>query len=723
MFKRLNRTYIFLCLLLLGMSSSVFAIDLSQAFSQANQKSATIGSFFTWKATVANLYFKALQLSKDTEVVATTFSFDQLRAYFSMCPLLDNTDFSNILYHSNSSFKNTFDLILPPSTKRPTILAINISYDKFFACRKIYKPTSDDVEKLNNEINTTYYTMYTNTYTMSTINKANFWSDLFWNGTLDDSDFDLLYDIDQIGKIFFEGFVDSPQILFYRLPIGKQIASQSNWTSSSLSNQSSYQLWTWNSPSPTGWVTATWISWLSSSWWWLPSVWLDPLSSSVSPSNPSLAEVQAFITATNDVLPSSPAGVALVVGNQCLSWSAPAVEEQVDLMTPEDYISGIIHFIDNANINTVINTTLLADFALQTPLASWASTSDTGYADAVATSYANQVFADAATGTCEYSCKDLALDKQAQCELACATSCVQKCTDTKKLSKAACVVSYDNEKTQCGQLSLIKKPACLLYAAAQKKMCDQQVIADQLLCVSDCTCFLISWPNGVGWKKMEDMYRIKFCKYPVQKVPLRPWKRVYSIQAIFQEISDVLEWLKDSGQTIKFTKTREFLDGNIKIKFADNFAFKLQVWFKPAFTQISTVTKVKEQLQANTDLNLAVLDMNASAPEADNYNKYIVEANPVNSNAGLQPSESLNAVNENIQNLAIAASATEKTKLSSQTIDDVLTTYSQNINVLFVQNMIEFLKNNQLFLQNLSEALLDINKMTLELKTKIQASN
>jgi len=51
---------------------------------------------------------------KDKEVVATTTSLDQLQSYFTTCSSLKNVDFINILYSSNFSFKNTFDLILPP---------------------------------------------------------------------------------------------------------------------------------------------------------------------------------------------------------------------------------------------------------------------------------------------------------------------------------------------------------------------------------------------------------------------------------------------------------------------------------------------------------------------------------------------------------------------------------------------------------------------------------
>jgi hypothetical protein len=43
---------------------------------------------------------------------------------------------------------------------------------------------------------------------------------------LDDIDFDLLYDINQVGKILFESFKDSPQLLFYRLPTLQQSSSQ-----------------------------------------------------------------------------------------------------------------------------------------------------------------------------------------------------------------------------------------------------------------------------------------------------------------------------------------------------------------------------------------------------------------------------------------------------------------------------------------------------------------
>lgn len=684
-----NRIYLTLFILLIGTCSSVFAIDISQAFSQANEQSAWIDSLFKWKSTISNLYSKALKLAKDKEVVATTASFDQLKKYFTTCVGLETADFINILYHSNFSFKNTFDLIFPPWTKEPTTIDINKSYNKFFVCRKISTPTSTDIENLNNEINGLYYDVYINTYTMSTLNKPNFWSDLFWNGTLDDSDFDLLYDINQVGKILFENFTDSPEILFYRLP---KSPTSSNGGNSSSSNQNAYQLWGggWSFPGTTWWPS--WGGSSSSSWWWSSSAGTSTSSStttttSTTTSSPSTSspiadnEVQSFIESTNPSASSNPAGVALVFWNQCLTSETPApiVEEPAPLMTPEEYISGINNFINNANIDDVINTNLLTEFNNNNPLPPGWSTSDSWYAESIANAYAEQALGGTwAPGTCEYSCNGLSLDKQAQCELNCSKSCIQKC--------------------------------------------DGLWLQDKLLCISDCTCFLIAGPNGAWWAKMEDMFRIKFCKVPVQTQRVAPWKTVFSIQAIFQEISDVLNWLRDSGKMVKFSKTKEFLDSNIKIKFADNFAFKLQVGFKPVFLQKSTTIKIKEQSQANTDLNIAVLDMNTSAPKADNYNKYIVVADPISNDAWLEPANSLSEITQNIQKTAAAASAATHIKLSDEAINGVITSYAQNINILFVQNTIEFLKDNQLFLQNLSEALLDINNMSLELKTRIENS-
>lgn len=77
----------------------------------------------------------------------------------------------------------------------------------------------------------------------------NYGSDLFRNGTTDDSDFDLLSDINQIGSLLFDGFQESPDILFYRLPEADPVTMAGGGDLSSLSDQGRYQVGGTSSPS------------------------------------------------------------------------------------------------------------------------------------------------------------------------------------------------------------------------------------------------------------------------------------------------------------------------------------------------------------------------------------------------------------------------------------------------------------------------------------------
>ena len=815
MFKNLNRTYLALCIVLIGTCSHVFAIDLFQAFSQAEEQSVWIDSIFQGKPVVSNLYSKALKLVQNKEINAISSSFDLLISYYSACPHIEKSDFINILYDSNVSFNETFNQILPEWTTTPTAKNTAKSYNKFLNCNSTTSNLSS-LTDVKNEINRLFYDEYSNNYSLSSINEDTFWSDLFWNGTLDDSSFDLLYDINQIGKILFDDFTESPQILFYRLPTSPQVSAQNGSDASSLSDQSSYQVgngwWSWLP----NWTSDTPNSSLGSLFFQQDATLKNDIASQPKDD----IEIQNFIDRTNSLLPSVPTDSALVLWwDQCVTWATVqevVTEEQLPLMTPEEYIASIKNFIDTASIDDTLNKALLDKFHNDNPLpVRNKSTSAPWYATGVANTYAEQAFGEAAPGTCEYGCKNLSLGEQVSCELQCSKACISTCTDTSKDGQAACNANYTDDIascstmnsapvatcdtnyttaldscnvpvdslstcnahyttaiTSCDALPLLNRPACKVIAAvkksscivaigqaptkkascitkaftihtaclanssktfssvkkaacktaavAQKAACIKQIITDQRLCVSDCTCFMIAWPNGSWWAKVEDMYRIKFCKVPVQQKNVVPRTKVYSIQAIFQEISDVLEGLRDSGQMVEFSKKKEFLDGNIKISLFDNVAFQILVGFKPLFSQKSTTTKIQEENQANVDLNQAVLGMNVSDPTSDDYNKYIVISDPVKNKANLEQYTSLSDIQSNIDKLSGSVSA--YTQLSNDVVQSLSKTFAQGTKILFVQNMITFVQDNQSFWANLSRTLLDINQMSLDLKLNIEKS-
>jgi len=116
-----------------------------------------------------------LKLAKDQEITATTASLSQLKAYYRDCSNISESDFINVLYNSNFSFKQTFDQILPDGTKKPSSKDIDKSYAKFFVCENIMgSATADQISALNNTINNIYYDGYSNVYSITTLNQANF---------------------------------------------------------------------------------------------------------------------------------------------------------------------------------------------------------------------------------------------------------------------------------------------------------------------------------------------------------------------------------------------------------------------------------------------------------------------------------------------------------------------------------------------------------------------
>ena len=164
-------------------------------------------------------------------------------------------------------------------------------------------------------------------------------------------------------------------------------------------------------------------------------------------------DVQQFLTTNNPstfVQPST----SFLVGNICAGTqqlTASQAEDQEVTQDPESYISGVVAFIENANINDVIEKTLLSSFTTEynkvkqntASLVQQGNNSSNGsqqdgtsnatyeadVVDSISSSYASLIFGtgsvdNAAPGTCAHECKNLPLAEQATCEFQCVKSCV-----------------------------------------------------------------------------------------------------------------------------------------------------------------------------------------------------------------------------------------------------------------------------------------------------------
>ena len=85
----------------------------------------------------------------------------------------------------------------------------------------------------------------------------------------------------------------------------------------------------------------------------------------------------------------------------------------------------------------------------------------------------------------------------------------------------------------------------------------------------------------------------------------------------------------------------------------------------------------------------------------------------------MEEATSLGDIQKNIDAAQAVVTAAEKNIINPGILSDMNKHYASQAGIVFVQNMISFLQDNQLFWNNVSASLLEMNKMSLELNTKI----
>lgn len=664
-------------LLVLGFTSYGFAIDFSNALKQSAQDTETAASLFAGKAQVGDLYNQALKIVKQNETSATDVSINNVVAYFTQksCTITAQ-DVIHILYISNLWFKTFFDhMVLSSLTTAwslPTAASINASYAHFFTCYNITRPKADDYTAIQKNLIELYYQSVHGNFYASTLAQDNVGEDLFRNGTLDDSNFDLLVDINALGDLLFASFKSAPEVLFYRLP--EAVA----WTNGGTNWETN-----WGINGGNNWWNNWWINGGTNTSWWVRGLWLPPspapLGSKVASSTPSQpmsspsaitpdVDVQQFLT-TNNPSMKSQSSYAFLVGNACadpqkLAPSQAAVQEITE--DPQTYISGIISFVEHANSDELAQDMLLSWFT-----AEYKAVGGTNPGASIANTYAEIAFGEGSIGggTCEAACLSLTGSEYIDCQLWCVKSCIQTCDDLP--------------------------------------------LDDKLLCVTDCSCKMISGPQGAWRDKIEDMFSIKFCKQPLQATARPAKKIVTNLEGILTSFVDALQGLKSSWQTTKMKKTKEFLDLGISLKLADLLDFKIFTAIKPIFAQKADAAKKRQQAIENATLAQATTKK-APTPESENYNKYVIVSDIAADSAGLEPVANADASKASFQALQQVVDAS---------LQNPIALYQQQKSAFLSEDVINFLQAHIVFWDTFLSASLDMQQSAITLKKKIENSN
>ena len=248
MFKLNHKSDFFSSLSSLFMGGAVFSMGLSPMAGinewveriEARQKNYMENKYLQENKVTIWLFSDNLnktQLQKDAIIAS---ALEQTKEYFNTtyqkCDL-STADISAILFEANPTFKAKIEKELPnyDKTQRDTKDGKTVTKKFVSACEKLSLCMIDQ-KKLKNRftaqecwdiINEFYQKSETSRRQSEDIQMANFGANKYINGDIADSDYDLMYDMSQVGTILYKSYKPQPQIIFYKLPSFSDKAS--NW--------------------------------------------------------------------------------------------------------------------------------------------------------------------------------------------------------------------------------------------------------------------------------------------------------------------------------------------------------------------------------------------------------------------------------------------------------------------------------------------------------------
>lgn len=368
-------------------------------------------------------------------------------------------------------------------------------------------------------------------------------NDIYYNGTLDDSPFDLLVDIQAIGDILFAQNEKTDSMLFYTFPNGKvrgaQVIQPGN-ISPTTAQPSSYTPTTsqnTNSSSPTQSAT--------------PATTTPTAANTIDTDIWEINSTQADIEDTVSTLPSSPTNTVAI--------DAAATSATDDLQnyacTPWEVILPTITGSVSSSTSSTISQ----------------SNSSTSTSSSTLTVNFNQPYVSPIG------------NPPTKAVTSGATSSNLSLPSTDPINDTSWEAPSDYE------VQTAKINSCL-------DGCKNMGASDKALCSAKCMCGTSYSKNGI--------FGISICTVPGRQQDISRNKSVMSIQEILTELNTVLTKLKESGEMIKHVKTKELLDTWLrKIKLGKIFNFDLNVTFKPMIDN-KPRKKQKAEEQTETDKQL-----------------------------------------------------------------------------------------------------------------------
>ncbi len=660
------------------------------------------------KAGVSSLFKRSLQYVKGRDVQVVDTSANKVLSYIqsqkSLCSSVNKNDIINILYYTANygnfgvnnvgnyardiSFRRLIDQTIAQdaSLKVPTVAQRNTSCIKLSQCRNndtgsIAWLSQQTQIRCENTVRDLYTSEMLTNRSVSLLTEGTFGENIFQNGSLQDSDYDLMIDIYNIGRLMFQWYTAPVELVYYQFPT----AGQGGGWSSDPSQPGSYippsavvaqvpapsAWWAQSSYTP-GMFTVGWVSVpelpgtdkSSNSWPWQ---W--------SSTSPDIID-ETFIENTNtsplSPIPSATSPDVIIGSNMCIVLTddqIAAADVTINTVSFEEYTETLEEYYEILQENIIIDK-LLADSEVSfTP------------------SLANDPTETDPVVVNNYQAEKEALEEEV---VAMISSVFDVTKDPEDASIQSCVVD-----------------------------CQGLPPVDLAVCTAKCLCGETGSPaqsiNGFEIIQ-KDAFKIRFCQVPASSTPIKKWRTIYSIEEIFQEMRTIFVSLRDSGELFKHVRTKEFLDSSIKKnKFGSMFAFNIK--FSVKGTQDHTpANQYKEELDvANQKLEATLLNQATSMSPLPERNKYVMVGNPAAIIAAQATDGSVADYQKRIEEVQ------RELKASLVTMDENLSKLTMIQKSLIVNDAVhEFFIANFNFWDSVIQSFSEFNGIAENLKNKAQ---
>lgn len=240
-----------------GFWASLKAIEAKVSQIQARAIDQQKNQYLTSSKIITDLFHKNLKKNENKIENSMTIALKKAQNYifehYNKCEL-SQEEIISYVYLNDAEFKQYRDLQSLKSQSKSTKKdqkpeVIDRTSIRANACLKLAKCIQPNnlnkmtIAKCNTIIKESYTLAKIEAEQYQHLELTNLWANKYQNGDKKDADYDILFDINQVGKIFFNGsqwFKDAPTTIFYQSP---DLSTSPQWSdhSPSTNNQNTFK--------------------------------------------------------------------------------------------------------------------------------------------------------------------------------------------------------------------------------------------------------------------------------------------------------------------------------------------------------------------------------------------------------------------------------------------------------------------------------------------------